>query len=181
MMEIRLELPSKEREEEALGYKKEFEKSEENLSGDGGLGTAEDYEAWVQRRKDSHNKISFPDGFVPASTYFVIRESDDRMIGMIDLRHYLNDWLKETWNGHIGYSVSPSERRKGYATEMLRLALKEYEKMGVDSVIVGCDEDNIGSKKTILKCGGKLVNESMQDGKAHLGFEIKLGGNDENN
>ena len=177
MEKIKLELPSKRREKDALGYRTEFRECDSGMGGMGGTGgldKAEDYREWVQQRENSHSEISFPDGFVPASTYFAVRESDDRIVGMIDLRHYLNDFLKKSWNGHIGYSVRPTERRKGYATEMLKLALKEYEKKGTDYIIVGCDENNIGSKKTILKCGGKLVDKSIQNGKMHLGFEIKL-------
>ncbi len=82
MEKIRLELPSKEREKEALEYKAEFKENDSELHGDGGMEKAEDYNRWVQSRKDSHNEISFPEGFVPASTYFAVRESDNR-IGII--------------------------------------------------------------------------------------------------
>jgi predicted acetyltransferase len=176
MGKLRLELPSLERKDGALEYREEFSEEGREMSGDGGLGKAESYDEWVQQKEDWHNETNVPNEFVPSSTYFAIRESDDSIVGMIDLRHSLNDYLKKSWNGHIGYAVRKTERRKGYAAEMLKLALKEYKKMGINSVIVGCDEDNIGSKKTILKCGGELLNRSMQEDGMHLGFEIKLGG-----
>lgn len=175
MEKIKLEAPSKERKVEALEYRDEFKEHSSKLAGDSGLGKTENYSEWVQQKIDWSNEINVPEEFVPATTYFAIRESDGRIVGMIDLRHCLNDNLRKFWMGHIGYSVRPTERKKGYATEMLRLALEEYKKNGVDVVVVGCDEDNIGSKKAILKCGGELMDRSMRDGKMHLGFEIKLG------
>jgi len=175
MDKIILEIPSDKRECEALEYRKDFKDVNSSLAGDSGLGDSENYKEWVRQKQDWSKELNLPDGFVPATTYFVIREVDDRIVGMIDLRHHLNDYLKDRWMGHIGYAVRPGERRKGYATEMLRLALKEYKKRGIYSVIVGCDEDNIGSKKIILKCGGKLVDRSEYGGKMHLGFEIELG------
>jgi predicted acetyltransferase len=175
MGRIRLELPSKAREAEAMEYKAEFKENGSEMHGDGGMGKAENYEEWVQQKEDWHNEINVPSELVPSTTYFVIRDDDDRIVGMIDLRHSLNDYLKKSWNGHIGYAIRSTERRKGYATEMLKLALKEYEKMDVDSVIVGCDEKNVGSKKTILRCGGELMDRSVIGGEMHLGFEIKLG------
>ncbi len=130
-------------------------------------------------KKDWHDELNVPDELVPSTTYFAVREDDNKIIGMVDIRHYLNDNLKESWNGHIGYSVRPDERRKGYATETLKLALKECEKRGLGSVILGCLEKNIGSKKTILNCGGEIKDESKHNDEIHLGFEIKLGGNKE--
>jgi len=175
-MEIKLELPTAGREQDALGYRDEFREHDSELNGDGGLGKAEDYGNWVQEKLDWHKGLNVPEKFVPSSTYFAVRGSDDRVVGMIDLRHRLNEYLTKSWNGHIGYSVRPTERKKGYATEMLRLALEECVGRGISPVIVGCDADNIGSKKTILKHGGVLKHESVQDDKPHLGFEINLGG-----
>ena len=175
-MGIKLEFPNEKRKKDAMNFITEFKEVDSNLAGDGWLSSAKNYDEWVQQKKDWHNEINVPGELVPSSTYFAIRESDDMIVGMVDLRHCLNEYLKKTWNGHIGYSVRPTERRKGYATEILRLALKEYEGKDIDSVVLGCYEDNIGSKKTILNCGGEMLDRSEQDGKMHLGFKIKLGG-----
>ena len=72
---------------------------------------------------------------------------------MIQVRHYFNEYL-EKYAGHIGYSVRPSERRKGYAKEMLRLALGFCRQIGLERVLVSCKPDNEGSRRTILANGG---------------------------
>lgn len=95
---------------------------------------------------------------VPSTTYFAIREQDRKLVGVIDLRHHINHPILSTWGGHCGYSVRPSERGKGYATEMLHLNMINAEKMGIDKMLVVCDADNIASEKTILANGGQLEN-----------------------
>ena len=99
--------------------------------------------------------------FVTTSTYYLLEE--ERVIGAVNIRHYLNDYLLKH-GGHIGYGVRLSERRKGYATSLLRFALEKLEELGVDRVLVTCDKDNPGSSKTIINCGGVLENEILFDG-----------------
>ena len=72
---------------------------------------------------------------------------------MIDIRHFLNEYL-ENFGGHIGYSVAPSERRKGYASQMLKAALLKCKELGIDNVLITCIDNNEGSRKTILANGG---------------------------
>ena len=77
--------------------------------------------------------------------------------------------------GHIGDGVRPSERRKGYATEMIRLALKECENLGIDRVLMVCYKDNIGSRKSIIHNGGILENEiPAENGKIDQRYWITL-------
>ena len=80
---------------------------------------------------------------------------------MIDIRHRLNDYLLN-FGGHIDYSVRKSERQKGYATEMLALALIECMKLNIKRVLITCDKDNIASAKTIINNGGILENEILE-------------------
>ena len=97
-------------------------------------------------------------GRVPDSVYFLLDEERNRLLGAVNIRHYLNDdLLKE--GGHIGDGIRPSERRKGYATEMIRLALIECRKLGIEKVLMTCDRDNIASAKSIINNGGILENE----------------------
>ena len=95
---------------------------------------------------------------VPDSVFFLLDEQKDRLLGAVNIRHYLNDALLKT-GGHIGDGIRPSERRKGYATEIIRLALIECEKLGIKKVLITCDKANIGSVKSIVKNGGILENE----------------------
>lgn len=98
------------------------------------------------------------DGLVPDSVFFLYDETRDKLIGAVNIRHYLNDYLLKE-GGHIGDGIRPSERRKGYATLLIRLALDECKKLGIDKVLMVCDKNNIASAKTIIKNGGILENE----------------------
>lgn len=93
--------------------------------------------------------------------YLAIRKEDNRLVGIIDLRHHINHPILGTWGGHCGYSVRPSERGKGYASEMLRLNIQKAGAMGIDKLLVTCDTTNLASEKTILANGG--VFESVID------------------
>lgn len=93
------------------------------------------------------------EGNVPDSTFFLLDLDRDIFVGAINIRHYLNDYLL-AHGGHIGDGVRPSERRKGYATVMIMLALKECKKLGINKVLMVCDKDNIGSRKSIINNGG---------------------------
>lgn len=111
---------------------------------------------------------------VPDSVFFLLDEDNNRLLGAVNIRHYLNeDLLKE--GGHIGDGIRPSERRKGYATEMIRLALVECKKLGIDRVLMTCDKENIGSAKSIQKNGGVLENEFVNsDGDIEQRYWIEL-------
>ena len=102
------------------------------------------------------------DGMVPDSTFFLLDVDRNRLLGAINIRHYLNDYLLK-FGGHIGDGIRPTERGKGYATEMVKLALIECKKLGIDKVLMVCDKSNIASAKTIIKNGGVLENEIMDD------------------
>ena len=107
----------------------------------------------------AHLELKEPkDGKVPTSVFFLLDEERDRLLGAVDIRHYLNEFLLRE-GGHIGDGIRPSERRKGYGTEILRLALTECGKLGIDRVLVTCYKDNVGSAKAIQKNGGVLENE----------------------
>lgn len=99
------------------------------------------------------------------STYFALDIERNIFVGAVNIRHYLNNQLLKN-GGHIGDGVRPSERRKGYATEMIRLALEECKKIGIDRVLMVCYKDNIRSRKSIINNGGVLENElPAEDGK----------------
>ena len=102
-------------------------------------------------------------GLVPDSTFFCLEEERNIFVGAVNIRHYLNESLLLN-GGHIGDGVRPSERRKGIATEMIRLALLECKKLGIEKVLMVCDKNNIGSAKSIINNGGILENEVNVEG-----------------
>ena len=103
------------------------------------------------------------DGYVPDTTLFCLDKDRNIFVGAVNIRHYLNENLLKT-GGHIGDGIRPSERRKGYATAMISLALQECRKLGINRVLMCCDRNNIGSAKSIIHNGGVLENEVVEDG-----------------
>ncbi|MBR6413933.1 MAG: GNAT family N-acetyltransferase [Oscillospiraceae bacterium] len=132
-----------------------------------------DFDAYLKGLDDREDKVQ---GKIPSSTFFLLDADRDRLLGAVNIRHKLNDALLQR-GGHIGDGVRPTERRKGYATEMIRLALAECKKLGIDRVLITCDKDNVGSAKSIVKNGGVLENEYIHtDGKIVQRYWIELGG-----
>lgn len=114
-MSIELVFPSDIYQAEVLDYKNEFMRNNESMDGTGGLEEAEDFETWYLGICSNLSESTVRHGFVPATTWLAVNSMDKgRIIGMIDIRHRLNDYLLN-FGGHIGYSVRKSERRKGYA------------------------------------------------------------------
>ena len=112
-------------------------------------------------------------GLVPDSTFFCLDEERNRMVGAVNIRHYLNDALLLS-GGHIGDGVRPSERRKGIATKMIALALKECRKLQIDKVLMVCEKGNIGSAKSIQRNGGIFENEVLVGEKVMQRYWIVL-------
>lgn len=113
------------------------------------------------------------DGHVPTSTFFALDTERNIFVGAINIRHQLNERLLLN-GGHIGDGVRPSQREKGYATEIIRLGLRECKKLGIDKVLMVCDKENIGSRKSITRNGGILENEIEVDGKIEQRYWIDL-------
>ena len=138
---------------------------------------------WMIFRNDFHDfdyylenleiKEETEDGRVPDTTLFCLDKDRNILVGAVNIRHYLNEGLLAT-GGHIGDGIRPSERRKGYATAMLRLALEECRKLGINRVLMCCDKDNVGSAKSIIKNGGVLENEVWEDDHLEQRYWIQL-------
>lgn len=112
----------------------------------------------------AHLEYTVPqNGKVLDSTFFCLDEERNIMVGAINIRHYLTDFLLN-YGGHIGDGIRPSERRKGYATKMLALAMDECKKLGIERVLMVCDDANAGSAKSIENVGGVLENVVEYEG-----------------
>ncbi|WP_204400396.1 GNAT family N-acetyltransferase [Alkaliphilus hydrothermalis] len=172
MSEIILVKPSKILEGKILEYKQEYLGFKEtNINGSCGLAGYIDFDEWleivlsIEKDKLRNN--------VHASTFFSVRKSDNRIIGTIQLRHFLTDEL-EKHGGHIGYGIRPTERKKGYGMQQLSLVLEIAKEMKIPKVVIICDKDNIASRQTAISCGGILTGENFYEGKEQQIYWINL-------
>ena len=162
MDKILLVRPGKDLEYQAIEYKQEhFAHGESVINGSEMWDKMDDYIKWLEYVSGNTDKDTVKPGGVVIDTFFAIRESDRKIVGIIDFRHELNDFFKDF--GHCGYSVRPTERRRGYATEMLRQVLEMARQLGVKKVQLSCEKNNIPSVKTIIKNGG-IYQRSFQYG-----------------
>lgn len=136
-----------------LEYKKEFIQNNDSMDGCSSLKRAKNIEEYLKTVKSYENKESLPDEKVVSTQFLCIRETDNKIVGMIQVRHYFNEYLKK-YAGNIGYSVRPSERQKGYATWMLQNVKPFCKSIGLDKILVCCNESNEGSRKVILNNHG---------------------------
>lgn len=140
-----------------------------------------DTSPWKIWENDFHNfayyvnnldtKKETKNGWVPDTTLFCLDKDRNIFVGAVNIRHYLNEELLKT-GGHIGYGIRPGERRKGYATAMLSLAVEECQKTGIHEILVCCDKNNTGSAKAIIRNGGTLENEVEKDGRICQRYRI---------
>ena len=159
--------------DEIIKYKEESLKESPIINGSAGLDRFSSIEIWFEELKKRSCEDTVPKGLVPSSTYLGVREKDNYIVGMIDIRHYLNEYLTQA-GGHIGYGVRKTERNKGYAKQMLKLALEKCKELKIKKVLITCDEDNIASEKVILSANAKLEDIRNVDGENKKRFWIDL-------
>lgn len=152
-MKIRLVRPTEQLKEQAIKFRQEFFDNHETvINGSELFDKTDRYEDWLEAVTANANIETVNVNWVVTDTFFAVDEKG-KIVGIIDLRHTLNDFLKDL--GNCGYSVRPSERRKGYATEMLRLLLPIAKNAGMKELYLSVERDNEASIKTIVKNGGK--------------------------
>lgn len=146
----RLELvaPKQEHETAVMNFREEFLKAKERISGGAGLEQADNYEDWLEHKYVPHY------GLVDEAVFLAF-DSDRKLVGISDIRLGTNDFI-QTYAGQIGYSVRPSQRRKGHASEILRLTLGYAPQYGLQKILITCNEPNIASARIIEKNGGVL-------------------------
>ena len=159
--------------DEIIKYKEESLAESPIINGSAGLDRFSSIEIWFEELKKRSCEDTVPKGLVPSSTYLGVREKDNYIVGMIDIRHYLNEYLTQV-GGHIGYGVRKTERNKGYAKQMLKLALEKCKELKIKKVLITCDEDNIASEKVILSVNAKLEDIRNVDGENKKRFWIDL-------
>jgi len=157
-----LRKPDKSFASEIRAYREEMLLAGSSMDGTGTLRRQEDPLEWLKQNAIRENPETVPENRVPA-TQFILTDTDTgRIYGMLQVRHELNEYLRQ-FAGHIGYSVRPTERRKGYAKKMLRLALAYCkETLGLERVMVSCLVENEASRRTILACGGVLEEKVFE-------------------
>ena len=162
MEQFYFEEPSIKRREEAIDYINEFLEYGSAINGVGGLDRyLDDYEGWLVKL-DKYANMKANEERVPARTYFLVRDLDNKIVGMINIRLELNERLRKS-GGHIGYSIRPTERQKGYNKINLYLGLKVLQDYGVKEAMLSCLKENLGSAKTMLALGASLQKEYYSD------------------
>ncbi len=176
MEEIRLVKPTADYADEIMALRQEIMEIDgpDAFDGCSGLGKCETAEEWLTLLASRERQEDCPPGGVPSNAYLAVRGTDERIVGIIDLRHHIDHPILGLWGGHIGYSVRPAERRKGYAKEMLRLNLENCRVRGLEKVMVTCSRGNIASEKTILANGGIFEREVEVEGETIKRYWITL-------
>jgi len=163
---IHLREPDEGDREQVMAYREEFLAIGSRMDGTSALDKYADFDAWLAQLRKLKDPATTPAGLVPATEYLALDEHE-HLVGMTNLRHRLNDYLL-TYGGHIGYSVRPSERQNGYATQMLRLTLEKAKERDIEKVRICCDHYNVASAKTIRANGGVLEDEQFDSSDGTL-------------
>lgn len=159
MSNLYLKFPTLEDKGNVWDYRQEFfENGEMHITGSGSIENFQTFEEWLKKTEKEVNPETCGEGRVPCTQYLTYRLEDNKLIGMVQVRHDLNDYLLK-FGGHIGDSVRPSERNKGYATEQIALALKKCKSLKIKNVLITCRKSNKASARTIIKNNGVFENE----------------------
>lgn len=160
--QLMLVKPSKKHIRQLKKVRKEFLDANSSMDGTSELKKYTNISEWLLKLKNKEKAELLPKDKVPATLFILVRKNDKKIIGFIDVRHYLNDFLLK-YGGHIGYSIRPSERNKGYGNRILAEGLKYCKQMGMDKVLVTCIDGNTASERVILNNKGKYESTNYLD------------------
>lgn len=176
MSNIKLMEPTTDYEEDIWQFREEIiaSKDKDKFAGCGNLEQCSSAREWIDTVRLFKNAETCPEGRVPANCYIAVREEDNRIVGVIDLRHHINTPILSTWGGHMGYYVRPGERGKGYAKEMVRQNLRHCKALHIEKVMITCDTDNLASEKVIIANGGAFEKTVEVDGDLMKRYWISI-------
>jgi len=117
-----------------------------------------EYDEWLALNINNRHKDTVQTGCVVSTTFFAVRKSDNKIIGVIDIRHNMEIGSLMQYCGHLGVSICPSERNGLYFKEMMEMATEYIKTLNINKVLIGCTTDNMQSNRLIPKMGGKLVD-----------------------
>ena len=174
MDKIKLIKPTAEYADDIMKYRQELMDFGDSMDGCGNLRQCSSAEEWIRGIEMLNHEETCPKDKVTSDTYIAVRLADNKIVGIIDFRHHIDHPVLGVWGGHIGYSVRPSERKQGYATEMLRQNLQNCKNHGLEKVMITCNSDNVPSEKIIITNGGEFEKEVSVDDKRIKRYWIQL-------
>jgi predicted acetyltransferase len=158
-----------------IKYKRSFQNALREFAEEGSKeGNISNVEKYIKESRQHSKGVNLPKGYVSETVYWLI--DDNQFVGRVGIRHYLSSDLKKL-GGHIGYAIRPSKRKKGYGTQILKLALLKAKKLGIKKLLITCDENNIASRKIIESNGGKFKDKLRREDGITRRYWIKLRSN----
>ena len=171
---LKFRLPTAEDAAEYISYRQAFLDAGSSMDGTGPMRRTPDPMEWLAINAQYADPATVPEGKVQSTQFVCERVSDGRIVGMLQVRLALNDYLLH-YGGHIGYSVRPDERRRGYASWVLAQGLDYCRSMGLRKVLITCLDTNEASRRTILHAGGAFRRHGFELGAQRFRQELDHG------